>query len=166
MESRTVRLAVNVDDVVDAQSFVQRPLFLMVTAVGYGAVLVGLVMLVVGGSPGLATGVIGYGLLDLALVQFRPLRRFIAARRARRLIGTELEFELDPQVGLRWTERGGGGSIGWSSLSNVREDGRLLAFMAGGIVRATIPKRAFPSSAAMVSFRDEARRLIDSEPEQ
>jgi hypothetical protein len=160
MGPATVKFTLTVDDIVDSQSFLQRPLLLMATAIGAGALLVGLGLLVAGGSVALGVAAIGYGLLDLGLVHFRPIRRWIAKHRAGRIVGTEFTFELDPDDGLRWTESNGGGVLGWSAISDIREDSRLLAFMAGGVVRATIPKRAFATTLHMAAFRDEARRLI------
>jgi hypothetical protein len=159
MSDRVVRFTLKADDIVDAQSFLQRPFFLLVSAIGLGALGLGLVLLVLADRPLLAVGLIAYGALDLALVHARPIRRWVAARRGRRLVGTEFEFQLVPD-GLRWIESGGNGELRWSALSEVREDPRLLAFMAGGVLRATIPKRAFGSPAELTAFRDEARQLI------
>ena len=162
MGPRVVQFMLEADDIVNAQTFLQRPLFILGTAIGIGALVAGLLLLAFADRPLLGVALIAYGVLDLALVQARPFRRWMAVRRGRRLIGTEFQFELNPERGLRWTETGGSGELRWSVLTEVREDARLLAFMAGGAVRATIPKRAFRSPDELTAFRDEARRLITS----
>lgn len=158
----TARFTLAIDDLVDAQRFVQRPVFLLGTAIGIGALVLGFVVVAAGGSPQLAVAAIAYGLLDLVVVRFRPVQRWLAAGRARGIVGKEFEFTLDPDRGLVWTEPGGGGSFSWSSLSELREDDRLLAFMAGGVARASVPKRAFSSPGDLTHFRGEARRLIEA----
>lgn len=163
MGPRVVRFTLVADDIVDVQNFLQRPLFRVVTAIGLAVLVLGLFLLVLADRPLLAIGLIGYGALDLALVHARSVRRWAAARRGRRLIGTEFQYELVPELGLRWREAGGGGELLWSAFTEVREDARLLAFMAGGVLRATIPKRAFGTPAELAAFRDEARRLVASQ---
>jgi hypothetical protein len=160
MGPRVVRFTLVADDIVDVQNFLQRPLFRLITAIGLAALVLGLFLLVLADRPLLALGLIAYGTLDLALVHARSIRRWAAARRGRRLLGTAFQFELVPEHGLRWTETGGNGELRWSSLTELREDERLLAFMAGGVLRATIPKRAFETPAELAAFRDEARSLV------
>jgi hypothetical protein len=157
----TVRYMMTVDDLVDGQRLVQRPLR------RFGAVLaavlaIGGVALALMGDTVLGAVLIFDGILVLAiLVAGRPAERFGMRRRAARLIGNECEVSLTDSV---VTFRCGGtkGEIGWSDLTGIREDAHTLGFASGGVLRLGIPKRAFASEADLAAFRRRALARISS----
>ncbi len=156
----TIEYTMTLDDLVDGTRLVQRAFRRFVTAVGVIVGLTGISMVVT--SPGwLGFAMIGYGLLDLAMIWTRPLERLLMRRRVARLVGNECEVAVTAS-GLLFVNGGVHGEIGWSALTGIREDARTLAVVSGGVARLGIPKRAFGSEADLAAFRNEITSRIEA----
>lgn len=154
----TVRWTMTLDDLVDGNWFVQRPLRLLATAIGVAAIAAGAVLTVAG--PGwIGPAVIAYGFIDLALGWFRPLQRLMLRRRVAALVGKPCEV-VATNDGLAFRQPDSDATFAWSSLTRTMEDARTLAVVSGGVVRMGIPKRAFGSSQEAITFRDEIASRI------
>ncbi len=157
----TIRYTMTRDDLVDDIRFVQPALFRLVTAIGVvvGLAGVGFVFLI---SPAwLGFAMIGYGLLDLALVWLRPMQRLLMRWRMARLDGDECEVEVTTS-GLSFVNGGVKWEIAWSALTGIREDARILAVESRGVARLGIPKRAFASLVDLAAFRTQITSSIEA----
>ncbi|HEV8404143.1 MAG TPA: YcxB family protein [Candidatus Limnocylindrales bacterium] len=160
----TIHYTMTLDDLVDGNRLVQRTFRRFVTAVGLIVGVLGVMLLVT--SPGwLGVAMIGYGLLDLVLVWTRPIERLLMGRRVARLVGNECEVAVAAD-GLSFADGGVRGEIAWSALTGLREDGRTLAVVSGGVARLGIPKRAFGSEADLAAFRTEVTSRIEAAKER
>ncbi len=156
----TIRYTMELDDLVDGSRLLQRSFRRFVTAIGVFVWMVGVVLVLT--SPGwLGFALIGYGLLDLALIWLRPFERFFMRRRVARLVGSRCEVALT-EGGLYFMQGGVTGQIAWSALTGIREDAKTLAVVSGGVARLGMPKRAFGSEASLAAFRDEIRARIET----
>jgi hypothetical protein len=110
-------------------------------------------------DPGFGVGLIAYGLVDLALTLWRPVRRALIQWRAGRLVNQACEFTASGE-GIAWRQGGASGQMAWSELTSVAESSRTLGFKSGGVFRFALPKRAFGSAEEGRVFRDFATSQI------
>lgn len=157
-----LRYTMTLDDLVDGARLVQRSFRRGATILGVVVAIAGVVV-VSDSSLGLA--MIGYGVLDLALIWARPVERFLLRQRVARLIGNKCEIALTDDA-LRFRQGGVNGEIAWSALTGIREDARTLALVSGGVARMGIPKRAFGSEAHLAAFRRQVAAKIASAQRQ
>lgn len=156
----TIHYTMTLDDLVDGNRLVQRAFRRFVTAVGVVVGLAGVALVLI--SPGwLGFAMIGYGLLDLALIWARPLERFLMRRRVARLVDNECAVAVTAS-GLSFVNGGVHGEVAWSALTGIREDARTLAVVSGGVARLGMPKRAFGSEADLAAFRNEITSRIEA----
>lgn len=156
----TIRYTMTLDDLVDGSRLVQRSFRRFVTAIGAVVGIAGFALVLT--SPGwLGFAMIGYGLLDLALIWVRPLERLLMRRRVARLVGNECEVAVT-ESGLSFTQGGVQGEIAWSALTGISEDAKTLAVVSGGVARLGMPKRAFGSETNLAAFRKEITVRIEA----
>lgn len=148
------------DDLVDGVWFPMRSLRILVTAIGIAAV-VGGALLTITRTGWIGPGAIAYGLVDLALVQFRPLQRLLLRRRVVALVGKTCEVVLS-EHGLTYQQPDSNATFAWSSITGTKEDSHILAVVSGGVIRMGIPKRAFSSDQEAAEFRAELARHIEA----
>ena len=158
----TLRYAMTLDDLVDGNRFVSRPIRRFGTLMGAVVGTAGVAVLIT--SPGwLGLAMIVYGLLDLALLWFRPLERLLLRRRVAQLVGNDCEVSVTEDA-LAFRQAGMTGEFAWSTLTGLREDSRTLAVVSGGVVRMGIPKRVFNSESEAVAFRQVlATKIADAQ---
>ncbi len=147
------------DDLVDGSHVSAVGLRRVVAAVGVAALAWGALTLAAG-DIAFALFLLAYGLLDLAILFFRPAERVLFRGRVSRLVGQRCEAALGAR-GVTVRQAGAAGTIAWGDLESLREDARtFLLVAAGGSGRFGIPKRAFEGPEAVAAFRDEVRRRM------
>ncbi len=147
-----IRYVLTLDDLVDGNRFVLRTFRLLVTGIGIVALAASAILWGSGGGPVVSVAALGYGVLDLALLWARPIERLLLRRRVARLVGNECEVAVTDQA-LAFRQAGMKGEFAWTDLTGVREDGRTIAVVSGGVTRMGIPKRVFGSAAELADFR-------------
>jgi len=149
-----VQFTVTLEDIRNTRRLQQRTAVL-----GAGTLLlaVGFVMLLLTRDP-LALLVVAGALLGI-LVWWFPIFD-PSLDRGRVSLGSVCEMRLD-ETGLSYRQSGTNGTfeatghIGWSLMTSVREDDRVLLIRDGRITRAAIPKRAFPTVESLDAFRSQ-----------
>jgi len=152
------------DDLVDGSHLSATGLRRVVAAVGFAALAWGILTLL-GGDIAFGLFLLAYGLLDLAILFFRPAERILFRGRVARLVGQRCEVSLGAR-GVTLRQAGATGTIAWADLESLREDARTFLLVASGEGgRFGIPKRAFGGDDAVAAFRDEVRRrMAESRP--
>ena len=148
----TVRWTTTLDDLVDSSHLMAGGLRRVVALVGVAAGAWG-VLTIASGDVAFGVFLVGYGLVDLALVFVRPVERALLGRRARHLVGRAWEVAATDD-GLALRQAGATGTLGWAAITSIREDARTIVVVSGRSVRYGIPKRAFASPEAAAAFRD------------
>ena len=155
-----VRWTTTLDDLVDGSHLTASGLRRIVAIVGIVAIAWG-VLIVLTGDRVFGIFLLAYGLLDFAVIGFRPVERALIGRRVRHLVGRPCVVELSADA-ITIRQAGATGKLGWAALTGVREDGRTIALMTGRAVRFGIPKRAFATPEAAAAYRDEILRRIEA----
>jgi hypothetical protein len=154
----TVRYTITLDDFVDAQTAQVRRLVVVGTLV---CLLVAVLGVVLAGGENAAIGVLlaSVAAVGLALLHVRPLRRALMRRRVAPLVGTESVVTVADD-GIEIVQSTSRGTLAWSGLTSVEETGGAVSVRSGGVVRMTIPRRAFIDRAHADAFVAELRRRI------
>jgi hypothetical protein len=102
---------------------------------------------------------IGAALVLAALSRTGVLGRYMIRRRAKNVLGgtTTLVFDHD---GIRATTPLWSGIVGWSGLTEVRSNDRVVVFLSGQILSAYAPVPSFGSPARVAAVIAYARARI------
>ena len=129
----------------------------------YVAVLI--VVLVVGlaiaafGNPRVGVSLSLVSLFLLATARLPPLERWMIGLQMRSLIGGESELVIG-EDGLQYRNPMASGDIGWSALTEIRENEKTVVFMRDRLLASYTPSSAFASPAQRAEAVAFARTKI------
>ena len=94
-----------------------------------------------------------------ALVGFNPVQHWLARREGRGVMGDVHEIRLG-EDSLHYETPIGTGLIPWSSITDIRENDRIVLFMRDRVPLAYVPGSAFETPAQRGEFVGYARERI------
>jgi len=132
---------ITVDEAIDATRMVTGELRRLMSFVAAGAVVAGIVLLLLG-VPTFGPMVVLFGILTYALWNLRGPERWLLRRRWRSLIGGTQVLEIG-EAGILVTNPAATGHIPWSSLTEVRVGERVVGFLREQALVTFAPLEAF-----------------------
>jgi hypothetical protein len=141
----------SVDDLVNSQRFSSRAFRLFLTAVALVIGSAGL-FLALTSSGWLGPAMIAYALLDLALLYFRPLGRFLMGHGRYASLAHTANDLVVTEDGIVYTTRDNERLLRWHEIAHIREDSHIIGLFSGTSLWLAVPKRAFEVEADAHAF--------------
>jgi len=132
---------ITVDSAIDATRMVTGELRRLMSFVAAGAVIAGIVLLLLG-VPTFGPMVTMFGILTYALWTFRAPERWLLRRRWRSLLGGTQVLEIG-EAGILVTNPRASAHVPWSALTEVRAGDRVVVFLRDQAMVAYAPTSAF-----------------------
>lgn len=152
-----IRFTIAIDTSLDAgRLFAARSLGLYRLALGVG-LLAGAVLTLY--DPGVGLPIVAFCAILLLLTRFPVINRLLGRRRLRSMLGRTMELALGDD-GIAWVGPLSSGQIPWSSVTEVRANGRTVLFIGDRLVLAYAPAASFASADEQSAVIEYARRRV------
>jgi hypothetical protein len=150
-----LRYTLTFEDMLGAGRFYQQRTLERVLLLFAGGLLVGVVLLAVRPTIGLAM-IVAFAAL-LLMTKYQITTRLFGPRRVKNLIGRVVQLSLS-DAGIDSSGPLSTSQIPWSSVTKVRANGRYMLLLGDSLLLVWVPASAFATPAEMAAVVDYARR--------
>jgi hypothetical protein len=151
---------ITLDEAIDATRMVTGELRRLMSFVAAGAVVAGIVLLLLG-VPTFGPMVVLFGILTYALWNLRAPERWLLRRRWRSLIGGTQVLEIG-EAGILVTNPAASGHVPWSAITEVRVGERVVGFLRERALVTFAPLEAFGPPERQAEILAFARARVAS----
>jgi hypothetical protein len=152
-----IRYTLTFGAALEAGRFFQARLYRRYLLAAGAGLLIGAVISVA--YPALGLGIVGACAALVLMAKFAVMDRVFGRRQLRGQIGSIVELSLSDD-GIAWAGPLGSGRTPWTSVTEVRTNGRMVLFVAGRVLLGYAPAGSFTSETEQAEVVAFSRRQV------